>query len=1416
MRFWLLILLPLLLNAKLSSEIIHVDDDAATGGDGAAWASAYRHLQDALKIAKPYDEIWVASGTYKPDTGGDQITGDRRASFQLREQIQIYGGFLGNESSRTERDWKQNITILSGEISHNSSNWSYHVLKGTDTEWTLDGLLITKGNANGTGENGIGGGLLTKTKGHKYPRILNCTFRFNKSSSSGGGIAILQEGNELSRINLVSNCIFEENHTEENGGGLYIKSERGAPFHIHNCVFVKNSATNGGGLYVDILSRTHIVNSVFTKNEADGVGGGLLVKYTSLTNCTLEGNSAAVGGAMSLINYGAISNSIIWGNSASLTNPGIHIREGVADNLFTQDPINANPLSINNCLIEGGGAGNAIYGKTTTSPGFKNSENPAGPDQIWATADDGLRPTLSSAAINLGSLDHLPPDTLDLDGDEDFEEVLPIDLSGRLRTQDGKPDLGPYEFGDVVGKIPLIAEAKPEEGGNVEGGGYYEINRMTMLRAVPREGYVFTGWGGDATGARNPWEIQVNHPRKVHAFFEIDSDNDGIPDDWELAHGLNPNAADQGADNDNDRATNLLEYIYGTDPTRSESLPRYSQKIFTSLTTARYITASNKEEDRAWRTPGHPDEAWNVGTASMSLDPSGDYPTMGDTDLTDIWEENSVGLFIRISFEYEPIENLSGLSLRLRYNDGFVAYLNGVEVARSNAPRIIKWDSIAPEIRNAEVAITPETFDLSDQTDLLRSGQNLLAIHLLDADTQIDTLLLTATLEARIPILLGNGQGDNDNDGVTNTEEAMLGTSPSVADSDGDGYNDKLEWDKGSDPLDAQIVPPPRVEFTDPVLEELVRKSLNRPTGSLTTRELKELTVLEASGQGLTSLEGLQYAVNLRTLVIADYSLTDISPLNTLKKLESLQLLGTQASNLTPLENLKSLRELKLHQNKFTAIDALSNLRALQKLSLSEPNVTNVSTISGLTTLENLSVLNMKITEPEFLNNLGQLSSLNLSGNEIKDITPTANLQSLSTLLLYNNNISNLSPLKNLGNLRTLGLSGNLISELSPIAEIEGLQALSLAQNRIEEISQLSGLTQLRALDLSGNRISNASPLITLRNLLELRISQNRIQDPRPIADLSKLLDLRLQDNRMDLNNSTVQQAMIQLSDKGTFVQTDPQDRVIEIADNKLAEALRNSMGKPVDEEFTLSELMALDTIEAEGQGITSLDGLEHASNLRMLRLKNNRISDIEPILQHRFLQYLDLSHNPLFDISALRNHTNLEELRLDATLVNNIGELKKLGSLITLSLENAQIIDPSPLANLVNIEYLNLAGNYVNDLTPLRDLPALKTIQLNNNFLDLNPRSTDGTIVAQWRSHGIQTNTGEQESVRKPVLEVQWAIEMKWITQPGIPYQIYQSSDLETWTPYGTPIIGTGGTIRKLLSREGRTRRFYQVRATD
>ena len=47
--------------------VMYVDDDAPLGGDGAAWGTAIRYLQDALHQAAAGDEIRVAGGRYTPD-----------------------------------------------------------------------------------------------------------------------------------------------------------------------------------------------------------------------------------------------------------------------------------------------------------------------------------------------------------------------------------------------------------------------------------------------------------------------------------------------------------------------------------------------------------------------------------------------------------------------------------------------------------------------------------------------------------------------------------------------------------------------------------------------------------------------------------------------------------------------------------------------------------------------------------------------------------------------------------------------------------------------------------------------------------------------------------------------------------------------------------------------------------------------------------------------------------------------------------------------------------------------------------------------------------------------------------------------------------------------------------------------------
>lgn len=66
--FVLSILMILLAALPLKAQI-HVDANAASGGEGTSWGSAYNDLQTALSNATEGDKIWVAEGIYYPDEG---------------------------------------------------------------------------------------------------------------------------------------------------------------------------------------------------------------------------------------------------------------------------------------------------------------------------------------------------------------------------------------------------------------------------------------------------------------------------------------------------------------------------------------------------------------------------------------------------------------------------------------------------------------------------------------------------------------------------------------------------------------------------------------------------------------------------------------------------------------------------------------------------------------------------------------------------------------------------------------------------------------------------------------------------------------------------------------------------------------------------------------------------------------------------------------------------------------------------------------------------------------------------------------------------------------------------------------------------------------------------------------------------
>ena len=55
----------------------------------------------------------------------------------------------------------------------------------------------------------------------------------------------------------------------------------------------------------------------------------------------------------------------------------------------------------------------------------------------------------------------------------------------------------------------------------------------------------------------------------------------------------------------------------------------------------------------------------------------------------------SPSLWTRIDFEVPEAPQLDALLLRMKYNDGFVAYVNGQEIARRSAPHTPGWNSTA-------------------------------------------------------------------------------------------------------------------------------------------------------------------------------------------------------------------------------------------------------------------------------------------------------------------------------------------------------------------------------------------------------------------------------------------------------------------------------------------------------------------------------------------------------------------------------------------------------------------------------------------------------------------------------------------------------------------------------------------------
>ena len=160
----------------------------------------------------------------------------------------------------------------------------------------------------------------------------------------------------------------------------------------------------------------------------------------------------------------------------------------------------------------------------------------------------------------------------------------------------------------------------------------------------------------------------------------------------------------------------------------------------------RFLPGSLSLSREAWHDLAYDDENWNLGSSGFIAGP---YYT--DATVMPNMIGNYSSAFFRKKFSLADPNAVKWLVLRVDYNDGFVAYLNGAEVVR----RGLAGPAGTPPYFNAEAERHPfgatEEINLSEFIPLLRAGENILAMQAHNAGLFDSDFLL-------VPELLANFQ----------------------------------------------------------------------------------------------------------------------------------------------------------------------------------------------------------------------------------------------------------------------------------------------------------------------------------------------------------------------------------------------------------------------------------------------------------------------------------------------------------------------------------------------------------------------------------------------------------------------------------------------------------------------------------
>ena len=442
-------------------------------------------------------EIWVAAGTYKPAGPGGSRASTFGLSSGLAIYGGFAGNetHLSQRSIAAHPTILSGDLNGDDDGNLNRSDNCYHVLTMNGLAYPpgeiIDGFTITGGEATGSGNDSTGGGILqiNSSGGSTY----NCTFIHNRASGNGGAALVSNSQNDF------ENCVFTDNTSLNSSGGA-IAGQAATVWLYKSVLEANSAVGAGGAVFAGqdsllIAKLTDFIGNSSTGPGGEGgaiyVGQGVNVRsIANLTNCRLQGNSAVTGSATSatqrailmltdcLVTLNRATDAAAmyfgpgaWSTAGRIYNCTIAGNNGVRwAGVLVEGNSSQADIFVYNSLVWGNSSGGSfaqaqqvdLYGSPSfhvynssvqnwsgsLAPGDpgNNALNPLfnrlpsfGADGTWGTADDDygdLRLSPGSPAIDSAANADVPLDNLDVDGDGNTTEQLPLDLQGSPRFID--------------------------------------------------------------------------------------------------------------------------------------------------------------------------------------------------------------------------------------------------------------------------------------------------------------------------------------------------------------------------------------------------------------------------------------------------------------------------------------------------------------------------------------------------------------------------------------------------------------------------------------------------------------------------------------------------------------------------------------------------------------------------------------------------------------------------------------------------------------------------------------------------------------------------------------------------------------------------------------------------------------------